>query len=80
MALWTAVRMLRDRSALLQRMAEQSEERDQPRSAEQFRREAEDATRQAELVRETLARAAAGALRRIAGGESEDAVGAKGSS
>ena len=80
MALWTAVRMLRDRSALLRRMAEQSEGRDQPRSAEQFRRQAEDATRQAELVREALARAAAGALRRIAGGESEEAVGAKGSS
>jgi two-component system, chemotaxis family, protein-glutamate methylesterase/glutaminase len=78
MALWTAVRMLRDRSALLQRMADQSEARRQPRSADRFRRQAEDASRQAELVREALAHAAAGTLSEIADSDAEEAVDAGG--
>jgi two-component system, chemotaxis family, protein-glutamate methylesterase/glutaminase len=80
MALWTAVRMLRDRSGLLRTMAEQSEGRDQPRSAQRFRRQAEDASQQAELVWEALSRAAEGTLREVTDGEAEEAVSAKGSS
>jgi two-component system, chemotaxis family, protein-glutamate methylesterase/glutaminase len=79
MALWTAVRMLRDRSALLHRMADQSESRGQPRSAERFRAQAEDASRQAELVREALAHAAAGTLSEIADDDAEEALEAGGS-
>jgi two-component system chemotaxis response regulator CheB len=80
MALWTAVRMLRDRSALLQRMADQSEERGQPRSANRFHEQADDASRQAELVHEALAHAAAGTLSEIADGGAEEAIEAGGSS
>lgn len=79
MALWTAVRMLRDRSALLHRMADQSEARAQPRSAERFRGQADDASRQAELVREALAHAAAGTLSEVTDGDAEAAVEAGGS-
>ena len=79
MALWTAVRMLRDRSALLHRMADQSEERDQPRSAQRFRRQADDASAQADLVREALAHAAEGTLRAVPAGEDEETVAAGGS-
>jgi two-component system, chemotaxis family, protein-glutamate methylesterase/glutaminase len=80
MALWTAVRMLRDRNALMERMADQSERRGQPRSAERFRRQAKDASQQAELVREALARAASGTLREIANDDTENALGAEGGS
>jgi two-component system chemotaxis response regulator CheB len=79
MALWTAVRMLRDRSALLERMADQSEERGQPQSANRFREQADDASRQAELVQEALAHAAAGTLSEIADGGAEEAIDAGGS-
>lgn len=80
MALWTAVRMLRDRSALLHRMADQSETRGQPKSAHRFRQQAEDASRQAELVREALAHAAAGTLSEVTDDEPEAAVDVGGSS
>ncbi|MGZ4236537.1 MAG: chemotaxis protein CheB [Solirubrobacteraceae bacterium] len=77
--IWAAVRMLRDHSALLERMADQSDERGQKRSARRFRQQADDASQQAELVREALARAAAGTLRDITDGEAAEARGAEGS-
>lgn len=80
MALWTAVRMLRDRSALMHRMADQSEGRRQPKSARRFREQAEDASRQAQLVREALAHAASGTLSEVTDGEDGAAVDAGGSS
>jgi two-component system chemotaxis response regulator CheB len=69
-ALWTAVRALRDRGALLERMAEQSEARGQAASAERFRNQAHHATQQAEVVRHALTEAAATALRAVPDGES----------
>ena len=78
MALWTAVRMLRDRSALLHRLADQSQQRGQRNSAQRFRRQADDASQQADLVREALAQAAAGTLRGIADGEPEESLDAGG--
>jgi two-component system chemotaxis response regulator CheB len=78
MALWTAVRMLRDRSALLRRLADQSEQRSQPRSAQRFRQQAEDAGMQAELVRESLAQAAAGTLRDVVDGVVGEPIDARG--
>ncbi len=65
-ALWTAVRMLRDRSALLNRMADHAEGRNQPRSAGNFRRQAEDASQQADVVLEGLRGAAGSTLRELA--------------
>jgi two-component system chemotaxis response regulator CheB len=61
-ALWTAVRMLRDRSALLNRMADHAEARKQPRSARRFRRQSQDASDQAEVVLQALSEAAANTL------------------
>jgi two-component system chemotaxis response regulator CheB len=69
-ALWTAIRALRDRGALLRRMAEHFEGRGQARSARQFRGNADEAYRQAELVRDTLTQATATALAEI--GEPND--------
>jgi two-component system chemotaxis response regulator CheB len=80
MALWTAVRMLRDRSALLDRMAEHAEARQQPRSARRFRSQARDAGDQADLVLEALSQATATTLRSVAGNEEDEAVGAVGAS
>jgi|GraSoiStandDraft_4_1057263.scaffolds.fasta_scaffold83806_2 two-component system chemotaxis response regulator CheB len=53
-ALWTAVRMLEDRQALLRRLAEQSTSREQIRSARRFTSQADEATRQADTVRAAL--------------------------
>jgi two-component system, chemotaxis family, protein-glutamate methylesterase/glutaminase len=78
MALWTAVRMLRDRSALMTRMADQSERRGQSKSAVRFRLNAEDASRQAELVRTAHSQAAAGTLREVAAGDTDRAIDAGG--
>ena len=64
-ALWTAVRALRDRGAVLNRMAEHFEGRDQARSARRFRGKSDEAYTQAELVRETLTEAAATTLRAL---------------
>jgi two-component system chemotaxis response regulator CheB len=64
-ALWTAVRALRDRGALLRRMAEQSEGRGRAWSARRFRQQGEEAYRQAELVRDALTQAAATTLRAL---------------
>lgn len=61
-ALWTAVRALRDRGAVLNRMAEQFDGRGQDRSAGRFRSKADEAYRQADLVRDTLTEAAATTL------------------
>jgi two-component system chemotaxis response regulator CheB len=64
-ALWTAVRALRDRAAVLDRMAEQTDSREQPRLARRFRDRAADARSQAEVVRKALDAAAASALQEI---------------
>jgi two-component system chemotaxis response regulator CheB len=77
MALWAAARMLRDRSAPTERMADQSQERGQRRSAHRFREQADDASRQADLVREARSRAAAGV---IPNGDADDVLGAEGTS
>lgn len=65
-ALWTAVRMLRDRSALLKRMADHAEARQQPRSARRFRNQARDASDQADVVLAALHDAAATTLQSVA--------------
>lgn len=64
-AMWAAIRVLADRAALLRRMAQQAERRSQPRSALRFRRQAQSASEQAELVRQALTGAAATTLRRV---------------
>lgn len=64
-ALWTAVRMLRDRSALLNRMADHAETRGQDRSARRFRRQAENAGDEADIVLRALKEAAGGTLQSI---------------
>jgi two-component system chemotaxis response regulator CheB len=76
MALWAAAPILRDRSALMERMADQSQEQGQRRSTHRFREQADDASRQADLIREALSRAAAGV---ITSGDADD-VGAEGTS
>ena len=77
-ALWTAVRALRDRGAVLRRMAEQFEGRSQSRSARRFRRQSEEAYRQAEVVREALAEAAATTLAKLPEAGDEFAATTKG--
>ncbi len=64
-ALWAAVRALGDRAALLERMAHQAERRGQSRSARRFRRQAQSASEQAEIVRHALAGAARNTLLRV---------------
>jgi two-component system chemotaxis response regulator CheB len=54
-ALWTAVRALEDRQALLDRLAAQARERGQERSARSFARQAEVSTQQAGDVRTAIA-------------------------
>jgi two-component system, chemotaxis family, protein-glutamate methylesterase/glutaminase len=71
-AMWTAVRMLRDRSALLNRMADHAEARQQPRSARRFRNQAYDASDQAKAVLAALRDAAGNTLRSVA--DSDDVV------
>jgi two-component system chemotaxis response regulator CheB len=75
-ALWTAVRALRDRGALLRRMAEQAEGRAQPRSARRFRQQGDEAYRQADLVRDTLTAAAATTLAALVEHPAAEAAGA----
>jgi two-component system chemotaxis response regulator CheB len=53
-ALWTSVRMLEDRQALLRRLSEQAMSREQIRSAKRFTSQAEEASRQADTVRAAL--------------------------
>lgn len=74
-ALWAAIRVLADRAALLQRMAQQAEKRGQPRSARRFRRQSQSASEQAEIVRQALAGAAGTTLRRLIDTDQEDRTG-----
>jgi two-component system chemotaxis response regulator CheB len=74
MALWTAVRMLRDRGALLERMARHADERGQPRSARHFAKQGRAANEQAEAVLEALRRAASTTLRSVVDGQDEPAT------
>lgn len=53
-ALWTAVRTLEDRQALLRRLAAQAETRDQPVSARHFRRQADVSSEQAGRIRAAI--------------------------
>ena len=71
-ALWAAIRALADRAALLERMAQQSEERGRARSARRFRGQCEAATEQAETVHQALAGAAGTTLRRVTDDDDED--------
>jgi two-component system, chemotaxis family, protein-glutamate methylesterase/glutaminase len=64
-AMWTAIRALEERSAMLERMADQSSARAQRRSAGRFRHQARDAREQAQLVRAALDQAAATTLRHV---------------
>ena len=64
-ALWAALRALADRGALLRRMAQQAEHRGQRRSARRFHRQSQAASDQADIVRQTLSRAAGTTLRRV---------------
>ena len=73
-ALWTAVRSLRDRGALLRRLAEQAEGRGRVHSAHRFREQASEAYTQADLVRETLAEVAATTLRGLPEPHPDDAA------
>jgi two-component system chemotaxis response regulator CheB len=71
-ALWAAIRVLADRAALLQRMAQQAEKRGQPRSARRFRRQSQAASEQSETVRQALAGAAGTTLRRLVDTDEEE--------
>ena len=71
-ALWAAIRALADRARLLERMAQQSEQRGQTRSARRFRRQSEAASEQADIVREALSVAAGTALRRVMENDEQD--------
>jgi two-component system chemotaxis response regulator CheB len=64
-ALWSAIRALRERGDLLDRLATQCEARDQPRSARSFHNQARDARTQADLVRSALDGAATTSLRSL---------------
>jgi two-component system chemotaxis response regulator CheB len=74
-ALWAAIRALEDRRILLERMANQLDAREQPRSARSFRRRAREAQEQADLVRRALARAAETTLRVVDEAEHEAVAG-----
>jgi two-component system chemotaxis response regulator CheB len=60
-ALWTALRSLEDRAALLRRLAEQTAQRGQPRSARSFGLQAQQTQEQADLVRRVVHDAAVAA-------------------
>jgi two-component system chemotaxis response regulator CheB len=61
-ALWTAVRTLEDRQALLARMADMAEARGRERSAQHFRRQADLADEQADRVRGAISELARGRI------------------
>lgn len=71
-ALWAGVRALGDRAALLRRMAGQAERRGQAHAARRFRRQAQSASKQADLVREALAGAAGTTLRRLSDADEDE--------
>jgi two-component system chemotaxis response regulator CheB len=70
-ALWAAVRALEDRQALLERMADQAERREQRRSAKSFRARGTQARANAQIVREALASAVASTLRSVGDPEAQ---------
>jgi hypothetical protein len=57
--------MLRDRSALLNRMADHAGARQQPRSSSRFRKQADDAREQADVVLAALREAAGNTLQSV---------------
>jgi two-component system chemotaxis response regulator CheB len=69
--LWTALRSLEDRAALLRRLADQAVGQQRPRSANLFRTQADAAQEQAELLR-AVVRDAAAADRRLADGDADE--------
>jgi two-component system, chemotaxis family, protein-glutamate methylesterase/glutaminase len=77
-ALWTALRTLEDRGALLRRMAAQAERRAQLRSAGMFRAQSARAQEQAELVRDLLRGEASAAQRAVGESETDEAMPAGG--
>lgn len=74
-AIWSAIRALKERSDLLDRLAKRSESRNRQRSARSFRSQARDARDQADLVRGVLNGAATTSLQSLAddGGAQEAA-------
>lgn len=72
-ALWTAVRALRDRGALLERMADHSDSRGDGRTASRYRRQANDARSHADVVRRALADAASNSLQTQTGDDAGSA-------
>jgi two-component system chemotaxis response regulator CheB len=64
-ALWAAIRVLEDRSRLLERMAAQFEASAHDRTVRSLRRQATSAREQALAVRNVLAAAAEGTLRKV---------------
>lgn len=71
-AIWAAIRALEDRQQLLERMAEQSEDRGLSYSARAFRRRADQASEQAVLVRDALESAMGGTLRPVGDERAEE--------
>jgi two-component system chemotaxis response regulator CheB len=72
-ALWTALRSLEDRAALLRRIADRAFMHGQRRSAQLFRSQAQQAKGQADLLRTVVEEAAAAAHRERGAGESLEA-------
>jgi two-component system, chemotaxis family, protein-glutamate methylesterase/glutaminase len=70
-ALWTALRSLEDRAALMRRLSDGAVERGQPRSARLFRLQAEQSQQQADLLRDVVREAAAAAQRTYDGATHE---------
>jgi two-component system chemotaxis response regulator CheB len=71
-ALWAAIRILEDRSRLLERMADHFDVGGLTRSARSFRHRAASAREQAVTVRGALANAAEGTLRTLASREADE--------
>jgi two-component system, chemotaxis family, protein-glutamate methylesterase/glutaminase len=71
-ALWTAIRALRERGDLLERLSEQCEARGQQRSARSFRTKARNAREQADQVRAALNGAATTSLRSVSDDDSDE--------
>jgi two-component system chemotaxis response regulator CheB len=71
-ALWTAMRMLRDRAALLRRMADQADARSQARVEQSFRSKAAEADDHADSVLGVLEDSAASSLGDVVESANED--------
>lgn len=76
-ALWAAIRALSDRAALLERMTDQAEARGRVRSARRYRRQAQSASDQADLVRQALTGAAGTSLRQVTDSDEDGRTGEK---